>query len=49
MSKVLITAPLRQDIRVFREYQLGLDALEVPEGVTVDRYFVVNNCPEVVP
>lgn len=49
MSKVLITAPLRQDIRIFREFQAGLDALEIPKGVTVDRYFVVNNCPEVVP
>lgn len=47
--KVLIAAPLRQEIKIFREYQAGLDRLIVPEGVTVDRYFVVNDCPEVIP
>ena len=45
MKKILITAPLRQDADVFREYQKGLDGLEVPEGYTVDRFFVVNDCP----
>ena len=49
MKKILITAPLRQDADVFCEYQKGLDALEVPEGYTVDRFFVVNDCPEVIP
>ena len=29
MKKILITAPLRQDADVFREYQKGLDGLEV--------------------
>lgn len=47
--KVLIAAPLRQEVKIFREYQAGLDRLIVPEGVTVDRYFVVNDCPEVIP
>lgn len=47
--KVLIAAPLRQEIKIFREYQAGLDRLIIPEGVTVDRYFVVNDCPEVIP
>ena len=42
--KVLIAAPLRQEVKIFREYQAGLDRLIVPEGVTVDRYFVVNDC-----
>lgn len=49
MKKIMITAPLRQDVDIFREYQEGLDRLEVPEGFTVDRYFVVNDCPEVIP
>ena len=49
MTKVLIAAPLRQDPRIFREYQNGLDHLIIPDGVQVDRYFVVNDCPEVVP
>ena len=49
MKKILITAPLRQDVDIFQEYQKGLDALEVPEGYAVSRYFVVNDCKEVIP
>ena len=49
MKKVLIAAPLRQDPKIFVEYQKGLDSLIIPEGVMVDRYFVVNDCPEVIP
>ena len=49
MKKILITAPLRQDPDVFEAYQEGLDALEVPEGCEVDRFYVVNDCPEVIP
>ena len=49
MIKVLIAAPLRQNPKIFREYQKGLDGLIIPEGVTADRFFVVNDCPEVVP
>lgn len=48
-TKVLIAAPLKQSIGVFREYQDALDALIIPEGVTVDRFFVVNDCPEILP
>lgn len=47
--KVLITSPLRQDPDIFEEYQNGLDKLRIPEGVTADRFFVVNGCPEVIP
>ena len=49
MKKVLIAAPLRQEPKIFEEYQKGLDSLIIPEGVMVDRYFVVNDCPEVIP
>ena len=49
MKKVLIAAPLRQDPKIFREYQKGLDGLILPDGVTADRYFVVNDCEEVIP
>ena len=49
MKRVLIAAPLRQDPKIFREYQKGLDSLIIPDGVTVDRYFVVNDCWEVIP
>ena len=46
---VLIAAPLRQHPKIFREYQDSLDRLIIPDGVEVDRYFVVNDCPEVIP
>lgn len=49
MKKILITAPLRQDADIFEAYQEGLDRLEVPEGFEVSRFFVVNDCPEVIP
>lgn len=49
MKKILITAPLRQDLEIFLEYQKGLDALEIPEGFSVSRFFVVNDCEEVIP
>ena len=48
MTRVLIAAPLRQDPKIFEEYQKGLDALIIPEGVIADRYFVVNDCDEVI-
>lgn len=49
MKKILIAAPLRQKPEIFREYQKGLDALIIPEGVKADRFFVVNDCDEVIP
>ena len=49
MKRVLIAAPLRQKVEIFREYQKGLDNLIIPDGVSVDRFFVVNDCEEVIP
>ena len=49
MKRVLIAAPLRQDPKIFKEYQKGLDGLILPDGVEADRYFVVNDCDEVIP
>ena len=49
MKRVLITAPLRQDADVFEAYQNGLDRLEIPEDTEVSRFFVVNDCDEVIP
>ena len=49
MKRVLIAAPLRQDPKIFEEYQKGLDALIIPDDVMVDRFFVVNDCYEVIP
>lgn len=49
MTKVLIAAPLRQEKKIFEAYQDALDALFLPAGVMADRFFVVNDCPEIVP
>ncbi len=49
MKKILITAPLRQDEDIFEEYQKGLDRLIIPEGYETGRFFVVNDCDEVIP
>ena len=49
MKRILITAPLRQDPDIFEAYQDGLDRLEIPEGYEVSRFFVVNDCDEVIP
>ena len=49
MKRILITAPLRQEPKVFEEYQKSLDQLIIPEGYEADRFFVVNNCQEVIP
>lgn len=49
MQKVLITAPARQEPKIFREYRNGIANLIVPDGYQVDTFFVVNNCPELIP
>lgn len=49
MMRILITAPLRQDAHIFECYQDGLDGLEVPEECEVSRFFVVNDCREIIP
>lgn len=46
--KVLIAAPLKQERHIFAEYQKALDALEIPGGVSVDRFYVVNDCPKII-
>lgn len=43
--KILITAPLRQSVDIFQAYQGALDKLTVPH----DRFYVVNDCPEIIP
>lgn len=47
--KVLITAPLKQEVEVFRAYQNALDHLIIPKGVEVGRHYIVNDCPQVIP
>ena len=48
MKRILITAPLRQDVDIFEAYQDGLDRLEIPEGYEVSRFFAVNDCAEAI-
>lgn len=40
--RVLVGAPLRQDPGIFREYLKAIDGLTLPDGVTVDRFFIAN-------
>lgn len=47
--KVLVTAPLRQDKDIFMAYQNAIDKLVLPDGVIIDRFFVVNDCQELIP
>lgn len=49
MKRILIAAPLRQEPKIFEAYQESLDRLIIPEGFQVDRFFVVNDCQEVIP
>jgi len=47
--RVLIGAPLKQKPHIFEQHLKSLKALEIPEGVEVDFFWVVNDCPEVIP
>ena len=49
MKKVLITAPARQDPKIFKEYRDSIDRLIIPDGYEIGTFFVVNNCPELEP
>lgn len=49
MPSVLITAPARQEPKVFKEYRDSIDRLVIPDGFTLDTYYVINNCPELIP
>lgn len=43
MKKILITAPVHQDIKIFKEYLWSLNRLEIPEGFEVYKYFYLHN------
>lgn len=47
--RILLASPAKQDSFVFREYLAALERLEVPDDVELDRYFVVNDSPELIP
>lgn len=44
--KILIGSPVRQDANIFIEYIKGLDKLLIPKDAQVDRFFILNDCPE---
>ena len=48
MKKILLCAPLKRDPKIFDAYQDALDELVVPEGFQMDRFYIVNDCPEVI-
>ena len=47
--KILIAAPIRQDEETFKLYLDSLDKLEIPESVTVDRFFIFHNSQNLIP
>lgn len=49
MKKILITAPARQEPKIFKEYRDSVDCLIIPDGFTLDTFYVVNDCPELIP
>ena len=49
MKKVMIAAPVHEKEHIFREYLNSLDNLQVPEDWIIDRFFILNNCEELIP
>lgn len=43
MKKILITAPVHQDAKVFKEYLWSLNRLIIPEGYEIQKYFYLHN------
>ena len=48
MKKILITAPTRQDPKIFKEYLWSLNRLEIPEGYEVYKYFYLHNSKNLI-
>lgn len=47
MTRILLAIPLRQKPHIFVEFQKSIDNLIIPEGCILDRFYIVNNCPEI--
>jgi hypothetical protein len=47
--KILIAAPVRQDEETFKLYLESLNKLEIPENVTVGRFFIFHNSKNLIP
>jgi len=43
MKKIMITAPVHQDAKIFKEYLWSLNRLIIPNGYIVDKYFYLHN------
>ena len=43
MKKILITAPVRQDVKIFKEYLWSLNRINIPEGYEIHKYFYLHN------
>ena len=43
MKKILITAPVHQDVKIFKEYLWSLNRLIIPEGYEAIKYFYLHN------
>lgn len=48
MTRILIGAPLRCYAPIFREHLRALDKLIIPDGVTVDRFYIANGAGDEV-
>ena len=44
--KILIGGPARQDVPIFTEHLKTIKELELPDGVSVDLFYILNDCPE---
>lgn len=44
MTKILLCAPVHEKEHIFHEYLEGIRALEIPEGVQLDKCFIFHNC-----
>lgn len=43
MKKILITAPVRQNNKIFKEYLWSLNRLNIPEGYEIHKFFYLHN------
>lgn len=48
-KKLLIATPLKQEPRIFTEYQKCLDNLKPHPDWHYDRFYVINHCDEIIP
>lgn len=44
--RILLTSPLRQKAHILAAHRASVRALRLPEGVTIDSWYIVNDCPE---